>query len=45
MKGAELPAGLSWGAAGANLLWATVGNIIGGSGVGLAYWAVYLRKK
>ena len=42
--GAELPPGLSWGAAGNNLLWSTVGNIIGGGGVGLAYWAVYLRK-
>lgn len=42
--GAELPAGLSWTAAGANLLWSTLGNIIGGAGVGLAYWAVYLRK-
>ncbi|MDR6993112.1 formate/nitrite transporter family protein [Luteimonas sp. 3794] len=42
--GAELPAGLSWGAAGANLAWSTLGNIIGGSGLGLAYWAIYLRK-
>lgn len=43
--GAELPVDLSWGAAGANLLWSTLGNIIGGAGVGLAYWGVYLRKK
>lgn len=43
--GAELPAGLSWGAAGANLLWSTLGNIIGGGGLGLAYWAIYLRKQ
>jgi formate transporter len=43
--GAELPAGLSWGAAGANLLWSTLGNIIGGGGIGLAYWAIYLRKE
>ena len=42
---AELPAGLSWGAAGANLVWSTLGNIIGGGGIGLAYWAIYLRKK
>lgn len=41
--GAALPDGLSWGAAGLNLLWATLGNIIGGGGLGLAYWAVYLR--
>lgn len=43
--GAELPDGLSWGAAGMNLLWATLGNIIGGGGLGLAYWAIYLRGK
>lgn len=43
--GAELPAGLSWGAAGANLAWSTLGNIIGGGGLGLAYWATYLRRK
>lgn len=43
--GADLPAGLSWGAAGVNLLWATLGNIIGGSALGLTYWAVYLRGK
>lgn len=42
--GAALPDGLSWGAAGLNLLWATLGNIIGGGGLGLAYWAVYLRS-
>ncbi|MEF3081819.1 formate/nitrite transporter family protein [Luteimonas sp. SMYT11W] len=42
--GAELPAGLSWGAAGANLVWSTLGNIIGGGGIGLAYWAIYLCK-
>jgi formate transporter len=43
--GAELPAGLSWGAAGLNLLWSTIGNIIGGGGLGLAYWAIYLRGR
>jgi formate transporter len=43
--GAELPAGLTWGAAGVNLLWSTIGNVIGGGGLGLAYWAVYLRGK
>jgi formate transporter len=43
--GAELPAGLSWGAAGINLLWSTIGNIIGGGGLGLAYWAIYLRGR
>ena len=41
--GADLPAGLSWGAAAGNLLWSTLGNIIGGGGLGLAYWAAYLR--
>ncbi|WP_394000459.1 formate/nitrite transporter family protein [Luteimonas sp. WGS1318] len=43
--GAELPAGLSWGAAGISLLWSTLGNIIGGGGIGLAYWAIYLRAR
>ena len=43
--GAALPAGLSWGAAGANLLWSTLGNIVGGGAVGLAYWAIYLRGR
>ncbi|WP_199730849.1 formate/nitrite transporter family protein [Luteimonas sp. 100069] len=43
--GAALPAGLSWGAAGINLLWSTLGNIIGGGALGLVYWAVYLRGK
>ncbi|NYZ63045.1 formate/nitrite transporter family protein [Luteimonas deserti] len=43
--GAELPGALSWSSAGANLVWATLGNIIGGGGLGLAYWAIHLRKK
>ena len=42
---APLPAGLSWGAAGINLLWSTLGNVIGGGALGLVYWAVYLRGK
>ena len=45
VTGAELPAGLSWNAAAANLLWSTLGNIIGGGGLGLAYWALYLRGR
>lgn len=43
--GAELPAGLSCSAAAGNLLWSTLGNIIGGGGLGLAYWAIYLRGR
>ncbi len=43
--GADLPTGLSWSAAGMNLLWSTLGNIIGGGGLGLAYWAIYLRGR
>ncbi|MDR7192974.1 formate/nitrite transporter family protein [Luteimonas terrae] len=42
---AAMPAGLSWGAAGANLLWSTLGNIVGGGVIGLGYWALYLRGK
>ena len=46
VTGAELPAGLSWSAAAGNLLWSTLGNIIGGGGgLGLAYWALYLRGR
>lgn len=40
-----LPSGLSWGAAGVNLLWSTLGNIVGGGAVGLVYWSIYLRGK
>lgn len=37
--------GLTWGAFfGKNLLPVTIGNMIGGFAVGLAYWAAYLRK-
>lgn len=37
--------GLTWGAFFAkNLLPVTIGNMIGGFAVGLAYWAAYLRK-
>ncbi len=43
--GAELPDGLSWGAAGINLAWSTLGNIIGGGGIGLAYWVIYARNQ
>ena len=43
--GADLPTGLSWSAAGMNLLWSTLGNIIGGGGLGLAYWAIHLRGR
>ncbi|MCD9032582.1 formate/nitrite transporter family protein [Luteimonas sp. Y-2-2-4F] len=39
-----LPAELSWASAGANLLWSTVGNVIGGACVGLGYWAIHLRR-
>ncbi len=28
-----------------NLLPVTLGNIVGGAGLGVAYWAIYLRKK
>jgi formate/nitrite transporter FocA (FNT family) len=27
-----------------NLLWVTVGNMIGGMLVGITYWFIYLRK-
>ena len=38
--------GLTWGAAiFRNLLPVTLGNMIGGFAVGLAYWTAYLRKK
>ena len=40
---AALPADLGWAAAGANLLWSTLGNIIGGAVIGLGYWAIHLR--
>ena len=30
---------------GRNLLFVTLGNIVGGAGLGAMYWAVYLRKK
>lgn len=43
--GAELPHGLSWGAAGANLAWSTLGNLIGGGGLGLVYWITYGRER
>jgi formate transporter len=29
----------------ANLLWVTIGNMIGGAMVGITYWFVYLRKR
>ena len=28
-----------------NLLPVTLGNIVGGAGLGAMYWAIYLRKK
>ena len=40
---AALPADLGWAPAGANLLWPTLGNIIGGAVIGLGYWAIHLR--
>ncbi len=43
--GDALPAGLTWAAAGGNLLWSTLGNIIGGASIGLGYWALHLRGK
>ncbi|KLI97869.1 formate/nitrite transporter family protein [Luteimonas sp. FCS-9] len=43
-NGVAPPAELSWAAAGANLLWSTLGNILGGACVGLGYWAIHLRK-
>ncbi|WP_199171431.1 MULTISPECIES: formate/nitrite transporter family protein [Luteimonas] len=44
-SGVAIPAGLTWATAGLNLLWSTVGNLIGGAVIGLGYWALYLRGK
>ncbi len=41
---ATLPAGLDWGSAASNLLWSTLGNVIGGGGLGLAYWAIHRAR-
>lgn len=40
--GMALPtvAGAAW-----NLLWSTLGNLIGGAALGLLYWSIYLRGK
>ena len=35
---------LNLAAASNNLLWVTLGNMIGGMLVGVAYWFIYLRK-
>jgi formate/nitrite transporter len=38
--------GLTWGTfLGRNLLPVTIGNIIGGGGLGALFWAIHLRKK
>jgi formate/nitrite transporter len=38
--------GLTWGTfLGRNLLPVTIGNIIGGGGLGVLFWAIHLRKK
>lgn len=44
-SGMALPDGLNWASAGANLLWSTLGNILGGAAIGLGYWAIHLRGK
>jgi formate/nitrite transporter FocA (FNT family) len=36
---------LTLAAAAANLLWVTVGSVLGGLTVGLTYWFVYLRGR
>lgn len=43
-SGIELPPGLTWAATAGNLLWSTLGNVIGGAVIGLGYWAIQLRK-
>jgi len=43
-SGIAPPADLSWASAGANLVWSTLGNILGGACVGLGYWAIHLRR-
>ena len=37
-------ASVTWAGLAANLIPVTLGNILGGAGLGLAYWYIYLKK-